>query len=372
MIIKNRLFIIVFLTILLFSSLVNAGITVYKKGDKYLKIGGRIQIQYHSKDDGVSDTDTIDFRRLRPYIEGSVHKNWKGKFQWDMAGASGNNEISIKDAYFQYRGFEGMKLTFGNALFPFSRETLTSSKKQALVERTFVGDHNYGAPGRNLGLHFTGKQGMLNWGFSLSSASIDPSADKIDFDTPVNTNSDFNEGIIVGGRIEFNVIGRVKLSQGNFSNKHALSFAVAAYQWQNDDDNIASANSLDTVNGLELSAAWRWQRFSIDAQINSFEADAVNATLTSGMYVNGSTKLEQYSVEAGYMLVPNKLEVVLGLSSQDADGYAQEWDRQSFGINYYIKKHDIKLQLTVRNNENVKGVVGNDLDEVFFQAQYVF
>jgi len=350
-----------------------AGITLYNKDGKYLKVGGRIQIQYHQTDvSGGATTDDAFFRRLRPYIEGSLHKNWKAKFQWDMGGASGSNELAVKDAYFQYKGYKNMKVTVGNALIPFSREQLTSSKKQALVERTFVGDHNYGTPERALGLHLTGQNGQLKWGFSLASSSIDPSSSKIDFDTPVNKNADFNEGWIVAGRAEYHLIGNVTLSQGNFNHKTGLSVAIAGFSWNNDDDNNGSANSIDSVTGLELSMAYRVSGLSLDLQYNQFDADAVNASLTSGIYVNGSTKLKNWSVEAAYMFVPNKMEVVLGLSGQDTDGYAAKWKRTSVGINYYVKNQNIKYQLSYRQNENVNGVSGSDSDEIFLQAQFVF
>ena len=174
----------------------NAGIT-YKDGDKYLKIGGRIQMQYHTANpDGGQKTDDVFFRRLRPYIEGSLYKNWKGKIQWDMGKAENNNEIAVKDAYFQYKGMSNGKLTIGNANFPFSREFLTSSKYQQLVERTFVGDHNYGTPDRNVGIHFTGNTDSKKVTYAASGtiASIDPDVKKLDFDTPVNCNEDFNDG----------------------------------------------------------------------------------------------------------------------------------------------------------------------------------
>ena len=94
----------------------NAGGITYKDGDNYLKVGGRLQLQYHQvKPDGGSTEDEIFFRRLRPYIEGSTHKDWKAKIQWDMGKAENENEIAVKDAYFQYKGMSNTKLTIGNA-----------------------------------------------------------------------------------------------------------------------------------------------------------------------------------------------------------------------------------------------------------------
>ena len=57
---------------------------------------------------------------------------------------------------------------------------------------------------------------------------------------------------------------------------------------------------------------------------------------------------------------------------QDADNYDTEWTRTSVGANYFIHKHDIKVQLTYRMGEDVDGINGNDEDEVFLQGQYVF
>jgi len=357
----------------------NAGIT-YKDGDKYLKIGGRIQMQYNMTDpDSGSKEDEIFFRRLRPYIEGSLYKNWKGKIQWDMGKADGSNEMSIKDAYLQYKTESGTKVSIGNKHFPFSREQLTSSKKQQLVERTFVGDHNYGTPDRNMGVHLNGvgSNKLLTWGAAISQAAIDPDENKLDFDTPANANSDFNEGFMLGGRVEMNFGGVIGYSQGDFNGKRKSNIGLGAYSWSNDDDNNSANEAggkpdIDSVTGLQVSAAYRGDGLSLDAQANSFNADTVISTFSGGMYRNGTTKLTSASVEGGYMISPNSLELVLGYQTQDADNYTDAWNRTSVGANWFLQKHKIKLQMTYRIGENLKGRTGNDENELFIQTQYVF
>lgn len=361
----------------LLATTATAGVTVYQEGDTYVKLGGRIQLQYHYADpDGGSSEDEIFFRRFRPYIEGSVHKDWKGKFQWDMGKASGDNEIAVKDAYMQYTGMENMKFTIGNAKFPFSRENLTSSKKQQLVERTFVGDHNYGSPDRTAGIHLTGKSGdLITWGASFASSSIDPDEDKLDFDTPVNSNSDFNEGWVYGGRVDFHPFGPLKFSQGDFKGETRATIGLAAFQWENDNDNNtnqAGKPDVDSVTGFEISGAFRAAGFSVDAEYNMFDADTVNGAYTGGIFRNGSTDLENWALEGGYMVMPGKLELVAGYESQDADNYGKEWTRTSVGANWFVHKHDLKFQLSYRMGENVDGVDGADEDEVFLQGQFVF
>ena len=358
---------------------------VYKDGDKYMKLGGRIQLQYHKvePDEGES-TDDMFFRRLRPYIEGSLHPNWKGKFQWDMGKANGDNEVSIKDAYMQYKS-GNMKVTIGNYLFPFSRETLTSSKYQQLVERTFVGDHNYGSPDRQAGVFVQSMTAdkKLDWALGIADARIDPDDDKIDFDTAVNDQEDWNEGFIIGGRVSYHPFGHLKMKQGDFSGEQKATISIAAFSWSNDKDNNTrtdgetdtsdgSKPDLDTVTGIEISGAYRGNGLSIDLQYNIFSAETTDSSVTSGVFEDGETELTNYSLEAGYMVMPAQLEIVVSYSSQDADNYESAWTRTEFGANWFVKKHHIKFQLTYRVNENAKGKEDSEEDEIFLQSQFVF
>ncbi len=385
-----------------FASASQAGGVTYKDGDKYMKLGGRIQLQYHYEDpDSGDSSDELFFRRLRPYIEGSLHPDWKGKFQWDMGESK---KVTIKDAYMEYKGFHNIKVRLGNAYAPFSREALTSSKYQQLVERTFVGDHNYGTPDRNLGLHLLGHNDgkTVTWGASVSEANIDPDNKKLDFDTPVNKGSDFNQGWMVSGRVDFHPFGILKMSQGDFKREQKATIGVGAYAWSNDDDvknvttsttstvdttgagcptacpvnvsstTTASTKDVDSVNGYEISGAYRNKGLSVDAEYNRFDAELKDGTVTSGIYKKGETTLSNWAVEGGYMVMPGQLEVVAGYQSQDADNYDETWDRYSFGLNWFVHKHDVKYQLTYRQNKNKDGVDGSDESEVFAQAQYVF
>ena len=68
----------------------------------------------------------------------------------------------------------------------------------------------------------------------------------------------------------------------------------------------------------------------------------------------------------------NKIELVAGYQSQDADNYATSWNRTSVGANWFIKGNDIKVQLTYRMGENLDGVSGKDKDEIFLQTQFDF
>ena len=357
------------------SLIASAGIKYEADNGSWVKIGGRVQLQYHeqSPSDGPS-TDEIILRRLRPYIQGSAGEDWYAKIQWDM----GKGTIDLRDAYFAHTGWDGMTLYIGNYFTPFSRESLTSSKKQQLIERTLVGSHNYGVTDRQAGLHLEGEAGkVITWAASLAKGAVDPDNSRIDFDTVVSLDAgdDWSEGEMIVGRVDYHPLGIMSFDQGDFDGPLKMTVGASGYAWKNDGDNLdptRDKKDLDETVGFEISAGLRGGGFSIDAELHHIEADLVEAGITDGLYEDSKATLESYAIEAGYMVVPETVEIVAGYENQDADTYAKAWTRTSVGANYFVDKHNIKYQLTYRMGENIDGENGSDLDEWFLQAQYVF
>ena len=347
-------------------------------GDKFLEVGARIQLQYYVNDPASgARTDDIFFRRLRVRVAGSMHKDWKGQVEWDMGKASGDNELSVKETWMMYGGWQNLTLRIGNSSFPFSREFMTPYTRQQLVERTFVGDLNYGTPDKNVGFHLRGHNDSkkLTYRASASIGSVRADDEKLRFNTPVNDSSDHSDGYMIGARIDYHPLGFVKFMQGDFSGKTRFTLGAAAYAWNNDGDVAISAaaapEEADSITALEVSGAFRSHGFSVDAQYNSFDSELVDATHTGGLYRNGKTNLTNAAIEGGYMF-GNKIELVAGYQTQDADNYATAWNRTSVGANWFIIGNDIKVQLTYRVGENIDGESGNDLDEIFLQTQFDF
>ena len=370
---------------------ISAGVVVYEKDGKKIEVGGRIQLQYRNLDPSAgSGTDKLFFRRLRPYIQGTVTEDWLGKLQFDFGESEDQDEIRLKDVYVQYLGWKNHKITIGNSKTPFSREFLASSKRQQLIERSFAGDHNFGSPDRQLGVRLDGHamDKKFTYSAAFGSEEHDPAINRMDFDTPVNTQSDWNQGIVVAARIDYHPRGFVEFDQTDFrSDEFKYNVSAAVFSWSNDDDNntytdattgmvnaagmMAGKVDLDNADGVELSAGVRGKGFSADAQYQMISGDTVDPAWTGGLYLNGTTDLDVMAVEAGYMF-HEKVEIVAGWDSLDADNFATSTDRTSVGLNWYLNQHKAKLQTTFRNSENLDGVSGADLDEFFAQFQFVF
>ena len=384
---------------LLVASPATSGIILYEEGDRKLEVGGRIQLQYlNFETDGLMDAgedadvsfDKLNFRRLRPYIAGTVTKDWYAKIQFDFGKSEDADEIAVKDAYMQYRGIKNHKLTIGNSKTPFSREFLTSSKRQQLIERSFAGDHNFGSPDRQLGLrmegHFAEKH--FTWMGAVGAQEHDPAINRMDFDTPVNRSADWNEGWLVAARIDWHPLGFVAFDQGNFhTDEWKFNVSLAAYLWDNDDDNNTYTNAdgtaidpagdkqdLDSADGIEVSAGVRGYGFSADVEYQLISGDLVASDVTgaNGLYLDGTTDLDLLAVEGGYMLPNNRIEFVAGWDSIDADGYGDAWSRTKVGVNWFWNQHKAKLQASYRMSDNYLGQVDVDADAFTMQAQFVF
>lgn len=151
---------------LLLPGVAQSGITVYEDGPRFLEVGGRVQVQYNYSDpDDASSTDDFDIRRAWLTFDGSVAEDWEARLQFQLDGG-----YSTKDAKIQYTGWEFATLTAGNFYVPFSREELTSSKSQQLIEKTPVA--GTGSPARQIGASLSGGTDTFNWEAGLWEAGL--------------------------------------------------------------------------------------------------------------------------------------------------------------------------------------------------------
>lgn len=360
---------------------VPATVTVYEEGDGYAGIGGRIQVQYRRADrESGKNVDDFSFRRLRFHIEGSVTGDVYGIWQVDFGETPGS--VEVKDAYIRYSGFGAGEITVGNHNVPFSRELLTSSKRQQLVERQFTGDHNYGVPDRQLGISWRGGTDTVVAAVGLYQAGIDDDFDDVDFESRA-TDDPLYFGNLLAGRIDFNPFGRLRMAQGAFDEDFKLGIGINAYTWSNDDDvdpagpgNAVDgfADQYDTITGAGIDAALRSGRLSVDAAYQTFSADLVTGAAAGHGIVDagGNADFDTRSLKAGYMLVPERFEGVAGYAVLDADAWEESDTRLSIGGNYFINRHETKVQVTYERGRDVGGTRGDDADTLFVQFQQVF
>lgn len=383
---------------------VQAGYSPINTPTQELEFGGRLVLQYSDvdiDDDGerFSESDT-DVRRFRPHVK-YQYNDWRAKLAWELSDRDSN---TVKDAYVEYRGFNNIRIKFGNDSVPFSRERMTSSADQQLPERALSGENNWGAPGRLPALHLEyNPQTSSRFFASFARANLySDNYSEIRFVGPWdNTQLDqraLNEGWMAATRVDYSWGRPVDYQQSDFKQKYGTTISLAGFNWRADDDAPTLYDHYADAEGIELSVATRVSGLSVDIQLQQISADinarklsqelkdflgSDNPQVTTNILHNNTATLSHFTIDAGYMIIEDKLEVALSyqLLNSASEGKAasfssgktweDSWVNQELGFSYFFDKHEHKIQASLRKDNNIQGQDESSLGLVL-QWQYIY
>jgi hypothetical protein len=356
--------------------------------DPTFTFGGYLQAQYNrTTTPDREPRDEVIFRRAIVGVEVELSERWMGEIQADIAPASRDERIEVRDAYLRYRGWEprGITVTVGNQKLPFSRSVLISSSRRGLVERPITGERAFGASGRALSARVDGRNATrsLLWSAALASVHHAPTSDQLRLDGLATSRSDWNDGVMFTGRAEWHPRGSVRLEQGAFDvEQFAFTINAGVYHWTNDGDNnlytiggrsTSAANAdLDRATAVELSSALRAPRLSLDAELHRIVGRTIDEAFSGGVYRHGRAALMKASVEAGYMLLLPHLEVLGALDGVGIEAHDRAMWRAAAGLNWYVYGHRLKFQFMHREVFNDEGMRGARSRATFVQSQIAF
>lgn len=308
-------------------------------------------------------------------------RDWSAEFQVD-AGAlvSGGDRVIVKNAHLQYRGWEsrGLLLMIGNQKMPFSRSLLAPSARRGLIERPFAGDRSLGSPGRALALKVDGWHHgrTVYWSAALASSRQSPDAEEVRVDGTAEAGRGWNEGPLAGGRIELHPFGEVPRDQGDLDRAPLrLTIGAGAYGWWNHDDvDRHGSASVDAarIAAVEASGGLRGHGLSVDAEFEHIVSHAVEPLVTLGFYNAGTATIDKGSVEAGYMVVPRRLEALAAAEQVDVDGFERPWRRLAAGMNWYVRGRSIKLSFMHRESFGERGLRHRRSRATYVQTHIAF
>jgi hypothetical protein len=374
-------------------------------------VGLLIQTQARFIDAGGAGTDTnldnIFFRRLRPFFYGAFNKNWQGIIQMEFGdGFEGQDQkTSIKWAYMEYLGFEANQqssLKIGSFKPYFGREFLTLGPHLQTIERTFAGIQWYGTPDYMMGIGFTRMtpDRKMSYGVTGGSMSIDQRPDRIFFQSPQNqTNINDNTGYLVSGRVDFYPFGEMPFNpkpltanafdRSDFHNTQAwrVMMSVGGYGWWNNNNsnkgttacplsnnNVCPSGLADVnqVYGVEVSSGLRGYGFSGDVEYQRIHSDLRNTTFTGGLYSNGDSSLNKFTVNGGYMIYRDKVELAGSYAMLTASNFASNMDSYRAGLNWFVHEYTVRFSADVTFNVNAYGTPGAWENIGRLQAQFAW
>jgi phosphate-selective porin OprO and OprP len=345
-----------------------------------VSFSGYVQPQYEVRSGDGETSDRALFRRLVLGVETILPHAWSTQLQVDFGPVASNHDerLIVKDAYVRYAAPHGIVLTIGNQKMPFSRSLLASSSRRGLVERPVAGDRSLGSPGRAAGIFADGwhRGRALHWTAGVAYSQQSPDADEVRIDGPAEARSDWNKGSLLAGRIELHPLGEVPRTQGDFAHGPVtFTAALAAYSWSNREDATSPATTVvnaDRVSGFELSGSVRGFGLSTDVEFEHIASHAVDDGADLGLYIDGRALIDKGSIEAGYMLLPRRLEALVGFDATTSDAFDVTWHRFNSGINWYFNGHRLKVSVMHRESFNDRGVRNERSRATYLQTQFAF
>jgi hypothetical protein len=370
------------------SALVEAGVPLYQSGDGLdLELGLKVQLQYyHLGGDGFSKSELF-FRRLRPSLEATFSPSIAAEAEFDFGKTVEGEEIEFKDLFVSYSGLAsgGFVIEAGNGKPVFSRQFQSSSRSLTLAERGFVGIDDFGSLDRVLGVRVDGRDRTKKVVVAASAAlaSHEPDASQMEFESPLNAGDDANRGWSFSGRVELQPLGEVDYDQGDLEGgRLRFALAAAAYRWSNDGSNNLHTQGSHAMNpdaadlararGVELGGALRGRGLSADAEFQWVRGEAVDPDFGGGLYRDGEVALSKISLQSGYMVSKERVEIVGGYDRLDAETYGSAWKRLTLGATYYWKGNGLKLQGHYILHWSFSGAPGDDPQAFVTQFQVAF
>lgn len=338
------------------SYVLGKGFTFNSKDDRFqLSLGGRMQFRYSYFDsDARSSVSQWQAKRIKLYTGGHLYgKDLTYGFQADFA--NGGNPRILDDAWMNYRFIDELQIRVGQFKTPFVRQEITSDGNLELVDRSIVSDSF--KQGRDMGAMLNGKiaDGIATYSFGVFGG----------VGQSVTRSTAGNADSALIGRVVFNPLGEMPLSEGdletapkpllsigasylmNTLKRSATGFvdadpATTAYYgnrgWLGQGASIFTPFEKIDIDAFGVEAAFKWM--GLYAQGEFFDGEAKGTSSHRKLRPRG------FYAEAGYSIIPKKLQAVFRYSHLDLNRRTSN-DLQTEvigGLSYYFDQHNLKIQ----------------------------
>jgi phosphate-selective porin len=366
---------------------VGKGFTFTSADEKFrLTLGGRLQTRYSLTDSAntakTTQASKWEVRRMKFWMNGYAYtKDLTYLLQVDFM--SGGSTKLLEHAYLNYRLLDEAQVLVGQTKVPFGRQWLNSSGSQQFVDRSAASDAF--RPGYDVGakLHGDLAKGLATYEFGLYGGAGQ---------SATRAASGDNTASAIAARVTFNPFGTMPYTEGDLANSPKPLLSVGANYYGNvlkratitglETTNITLTGTSGWLNNTAVNktfatgekidvdtwgvdAAFKWHGFSSQAEYLAGQAD--------GKTSNKTLRAEGFYAQAGYCIIPEKLETAIRYSYIEPNRSAANDLRTDIqgAVSYYFDKHNLKLQGDVTDtHDQSKG--GADDMTYRLQAQVIF
>lgn len=369
-------------------------------GNFLLTVGGQIQVRYvyNNRDESetvVFDEDEDEFvsvpeddnengftiRRAKVNFQGHIGSP-KIQYQVRLAANRDTETVRTDVVKIGYQLTDNISVWVGEDKAPFMREELISSGAQLAVERSYFNE--------TFTLGYV-QGAWVNWDITdmIKASMIVHDGSRSGEDSSKDFAND-NTDVALGGRVDVKLMGDWASAKdfSSWSGEDSSLIVGTAINWDLDESGDARDNgdvfswTLDAgfkAAGFNLYAAYAWQSQN---DRNSFINEDDEIVDDDNVEIHG------YMVQAGYMVIPDKLEPYVRYEWVEFDDpfvTNDEVNMITVGGNYYINKHNAKFTLDVvfvmdpldASNTALSGTTGMGLltdssndDQMVVRAQF--
>jgi phosphate-selective porin OprO/OprP len=293
-------------------------------------VGGFIQAQAESG--GRVDTrfgdenDRVFLRRARMSLQGSFAEKFDFKAELDLAGGMGSASgirAQAADLYAQWSKHKFAQIRAGQFKTPFGHEQLYSDTRVFTVERT-LGTDRIGLS-RQVGVQLGGDVGKVSYSIGAFNGN--------------GSNTSFNddEGFLTAARVS-----------GTLWKHDKSQWTVGANAYRSEDRVAPVAPELGFASNNFAGNRRAW---GVDTQFATGPIEIWGELLRARFDpLTGATRdLNSWHVTGGWTITP-KLQAVARLDKLDGD--INDVSTWTVGANYFIKGHDLKLQLNLMRSDD--------------------
>ncbi|HKO59171.1 MAG TPA: porin [Thermoanaerobaculia bacterium] len=310
-----------------------------------VQLGGLIQAQTDAGDRGdsrFSDANSRVFlRRARMNVSGRFLEEFNFRAELEFAGSLANATgfgAQLTDAYVNWNRFDSANVRVGQFKTPFGFEQLYADPRLYTAERTLVSDRL--APGRQIGIQVGGEAyyERFNYALGLFNGS--------------GTNQNFNDNNKFMAAARVSVVpfsGRLLDEQSRWS--------LGADGFRTTDASLAlpaefGVDSTPATPARDNIFVGRRRGVGYDTQfeLGPFElwAEYLRATFEAADRVPAARlRSDGWYAQASYYVIEDKLQLVARREVFDPSVIGIDTMTRSsvFGVNWYFKQHDLKLQV---------------------------
>ena len=309
-----------------------------------LRVGGLLQAQAEFGDrlDSRWDNgnDRFFLRRARINAQGRFLEEFEFRFEADAAGTLSSTtglRLQLTDGYIDWKRYKAASVRVGQFKTPFGYEQLYPDPRLLTPERSLPSDRLTFS--RQLGLQVGGE--LLDGRLSYAAGMFNGNG--------ANNSGNDNDQFLYAARVAG------ILHRGTFAGKDT-KLSLGANGFTSHDgavtvppefgfDSTPATPAVDNVfvgqrAGAGLDLQWQIWRFDVWVEALTVEFEPDNGLPASSFDGSGGY------VQAGFFIVPSRLQAVLKYDTLDPNDEVEDDDQGTWtaGANLLFKNDDIKLQ----------------------------